>query len=194
MNETSKKLTELMAAIHAAYYKGEFAPPEFEDRDCGFGRQGMLWVHAPEEDKNNISIDLYDFFDDKLPELEGMEFDTIVPPDGTQIRQKAWCITYSPDWEEHPVLVLCEDASEDASDDSGDDYELTLEYVPEDVQQRIHDWIKNLWHPVTTVYRLLLRAKDGREQRTLAWFPTEEVRKQYYDKAKKRGLTIIEEN
>lgn len=44
MNETSKQLTALMAAIHAAYQKGKFAPPECEE-DCGFGRQGQLWVH-----------------------------------------------------------------------------------------------------------------------------------------------------
>ena len=162
MNETSKQLIALMAAIHAAYQKGEFAPPECEE-DCGFGRQGQLWVHEIDK-KRGVSIDLYDLFDDGLPELEGMEFDSMCPADGKPITE---------------------------FDDS---FELTLEYVPEEVQQRIYDWIKSLWHPVTNVYRLLLRAKDGREQRTLAWFPTEEVRKQYYDKAKKRGLTIIEEN
>ena len=42
------------------------------------------------------------------------------------------------------------------------------------------------------IYELTLRAQDGRERRTLAWFPTEEVRQDYYEKARKRGLEVIE--
>lgn len=44
------------------------------------------------------------------------------------------------------------------------------------------------------IYELLLRAPDGRERRTLAWLPTEQVRQEYYDKARKRGLEIINLN
>ena len=40
------------------------------------------------------------------------------------------------------------------------------------------------------VYPLTLTAPDGRELRTLAWFPTEECRRDFYDKAAKRGLTV----
>lgn len=45
---------------------------------------------------------------------------------------------------------------------------------------------------MTGIYELTLRAKDGRERQTLAWLPTEAVRQDYYDKARKRGLEIIE--
>ena len=45
---------------------------------------------------------------------------------------------------------------------------------------------------MTGIYELTLRAPDGRERRTLAWFPTDEVRQDYYEKARKRGLTVIE--
>lgn len=45
---------------------------------------------------------------------------------------------------------------------------------------------------MTNVYELTLRAPDGRERRTLAWFPTEGVRQDFYEKARKRGLEIIE--
>lgn len=45
---------------------------------------------------------------------------------------------------------------------------------------------------MTGIYELTLRAKDGRERRTLAWLPTESVRQDYYDKARKRGLEIID--
>ena len=42
------------------------------------------------------------------------------------------------------------------------------------------------------VYPLTLTAPDGRELRTLAWFPTEECREDFYEKARKRGLEITE--
>ena len=42
------------------------------------------------------------------------------------------------------------------------------------------------------VYGITLRAPDGRERRMLAWLPTDECRQDFYDKARKRGLEIIE--
>ena len=42
------------------------------------------------------------------------------------------------------------------------------------------------------IYHLTLRAGNGRERRILAWFPTDAVRQDFYDKARKRGLEIIE--
>jgi len=45
--------------------------------------------------------------------------------------------------------------------------------------------------PLTNVYALTLRAADGRERRTLAYLPTEAVRRQYYEKARRNGLEIL---
>lgn len=45
---------------------------------------------------------------------------------------------------------------------------------------------------MTGVYDLTLRVLDGREWKTLVWFPNEQVRQDYYAKAHKRGLQIIE--
>lgn len=42
------------------------------------------------------------------------------------------------------------------------------------------------------ISEITLRAPDGRERRTLVWFPNELVRQDYYIKARKRGLEIIE--
>lgn len=42
------------------------------------------------------------------------------------------------------------------------------------------------------VYPLTLTAPDGRELRTLAWLPTEAVRRDFYEKAAKRGLNVTE--
>jgi hypothetical protein len=41
---------------------------------------------------------------------------------------------------------------------------------------------------------LTLTAPDGRELRTLAWFPTDEVRQDFYEKARKRGQEIINDH
>jgi hypothetical protein len=43
-----------------------------------------------------------------------------------------------------------------------------------------------------SVYGIILKAPDGRQRRVLAWFPTEECRQDFYDKARKRGLEIDE--
>ena len=45
---------------------------------------------------------------------------------------------------------------------------------------------------MTGIYELTLRAPDGRERRTLAWFPTEAVRQDLHEKARKRGLEVTE--
>lgn len=45
---------------------------------------------------------------------------------------------------------------------------------------------------MTGIYELTLRAPDGRERRMLAWFPTDEVQQDFYEKARKRGLDINE--
>lgn len=47
---------------------------------------------------------------------------------------------------------------------------------------------------MTGIYELTLRVPDGRELRTLAWFPTEECRRDFYEKAARCGLTVTENN
>ena len=44
------------------------------------------------------------------------------------------------------------------------------------------------------VYALTLRAPSGEERKTLAWLPNEAVRQDFYQKARKRGLEVIENN
>lgn len=42
------------------------------------------------------------------------------------------------------------------------------------------------------IQALTITAPDGRELRTLAWFPTPACRRDFYEKAARRGLTVIE--
>lgn len=44
--------------------------------------------------------------------------------------------------------------------------------------------------PLTGVYTITLTAPDGRERKALAYLPTEAVRQQYYERAKRNGLSI----
>lgn len=44
------------------------------------------------------------------------------------------------------------------------------------------------------IYSLTLRAPNGQERKTLAWLPTEAVRQDFYAKARKHGLEVIENN
>ena len=44
----------------------------------------------------------------------------------------------------------------------------------------------------TGVYELTLRAPDGRERRTLVWFPNEAVCQEFYSRAARQGLEVIE--
>lgn len=41
------------------------------------------------------------------------------------------------------------------------------------------------------VYPVTLRAKDGRERRELVWFPNDQVRREFCDKARRNGLEVI---
>lgn len=134
-------LTDLMATISAAYYKkGLFGPPEGEENlDPGFGRRGRLWLHETSE--AGVSIDLYDLFGDNLPMCEHLEFDDQTHQEGMPARQQAYCISYNPDWEEHPVLVLCNEAGVKETDDS---FDLSLEDIPAETVASIIQWIESL--------------------------------------------------
>ena len=42
------------------------------------------------------------------------------------------------------------------------------------------------------IYELTLHAQDGRECKTLAWFPNEAVRQDFLRRAAQRGLEVTE--
>ena len=44
------------------------------------------------------------------------------------------------------------------------------------------------------VFELTLRAHDGREKKTLVWFPTEQTRREFYERAARNGLEVINHN
>lgn len=145
MNKTNDKqqaiqyLTDLMQTIAAAYYKhGLFLPPE---EGAGFGRSGRLVVHESMDNDAAVSIDLYDLFGDGLPKCTDLDFDDQTGQQGMPRRQHAYCITYCPEWEDHPVLLLC---NEEGANEFDDSFDLALEDVPLKTIQSITAWIESL--------------------------------------------------
>lgn len=47
--------------------------------------------------------------------------------------------------------------------------------------------------PMDTVHVLTLRTRDGRERTELVWLPTPEVREDFYERARRCGLEIVEQ-
>lgn len=45
---------------------------------------------------------------------------------------------------------------------------------------------------MSNVHAITLRAKDGREKTELVWLPTDETRREFYARAAKNGLEVIE--
>lgn len=121
--ESIQYLRDIMATIAAAYFKGR-----------GGSVLDALRVH--ETGEAGISIDLYNFEGDGQPVCEGLDFDALCPADMQMIHQRAHTISYEPDWEPHPVLLLCSDTT--GNDDS---FDLTLDNVPQEVIENITNWI-----------------------------------------------------
>lgn len=47
--------------------------------------------------------------------------------------------------------------------------------------------------PMDTVHVLTLRTRDERERTELVWLPTPEVREDFYERARRCGLEIVEQ-
>ena len=116
--ETIKHLTDLMATVQMAHFKG---------REVG--------VRVHETDEAGISIDLYNFEDDSKPVCEGLTFQR----ECHEGPQQAFCIVYNPDWENEQLWVKIDPI------DEGDYYDLLPEDLPDGVLTAITQWLeKNL--------------------------------------------------
>ena len=65
------------------------------------------------------------------------------------------------------------------------DYDRELDFRYSDHPRASEEGMKD-------VIGVTLRAEDGREQRTLVWLPTEQARREFYAKAARNGLEVIE--
>lgn len=129
MNETVKRLTDLMAGIHKKYY-------DKKDPDEIWDYIGNLWVHEGDPKNPSVSIDLYHFEGDGLPVCDGLDFDGYHPKTRRLLTQRPFCICYCPTWEQ-PLCLLCYEATGDS-----DDWEMNPADMPVGVLTRIADWIE----------------------------------------------------
>lgn len=127
--ELIKQLTDLMATVQMAYFKGRM-------------EGHSLWVHERRDDSNAISIDLYNFGGDGKPVCDGLNPCTITYDDNTQESGWLFCMGYDPDDDVTPLEFLF-----DTEDDSGD-MVICPEDVPEEALKNIIAWLQQAMKPL----------------------------------------------
>lgn len=126
--QTIKYLTDLMATIQAAYFKGRM-------------EGHPLLVHERTDGSVAISIDLYNFEGDGEPVCAGLKPCTITYDDGSSDTGWLFCMCYDPD-DVTPLTFLYD------YDSDADPMELDPEDVPEEVLHNITAWLEKAMQPV----------------------------------------------
>lgn len=124
--ELIKCLTDLMATVQMAYFKGRM-------EGC------TLIVH--EENNATISIDLYNFEGDGKPVCDGLKPCTITYDDNTQDSGWLFCMAYDPDDDVTPLAFLF------TPDGDEGDMEIDPEDVPEEVLKNVIAWLEKAMKP-----------------------------------------------
>ena len=120
--ETTKYLTDLMATVQMAYFKGRMVGHP-------------LWVHERDGHSAAISIDLYHFCGDGEPVCEGLVPCDITDDDGDTVALNVFCVCYDPDDEKRPLVFLTEDDDADYSD-------AAPEQLPEETLRNVAAWLE----------------------------------------------------
>ncbi len=120
--ETIKYLTELMATVQMAYFKGRM-------------EGHPLWVHERNDGSAAISIDLYHFGGDGKPVCDGLNPCTVTFDDGTKETGNVFCMCYDPD-SETPLVFLFESGRDVP------DIDLETDCLPAKVLRRIIVWLE----------------------------------------------------
>ena len=138
MTETIKQLTDLMADIHTAYYKGQLGLRNGDDTGGDGCICGELWVHESGDTRRGpISIDLYHFGGDGLPVCDGLKPCTITFEDESHDMGWLFCMCYNPKDERKLVFLLSHDEYSD-----GGDIDVNPECVPSKTLEKIYQWLK----------------------------------------------------
>lgn len=130
--ETIKYLTDLMATVQMAHFKG---------RELG------VRVHESGNDDAAISVDLYNFEGDGKPVCDGLNPCTITYDDGTTDKGLVYCMCYNPDEEETPLVFLF---SHDEYGDGGD-IDIDPEDLSEETLLNITQWLEKAMQPASSV-------------------------------------------
>ena len=141
--ETIKYLTDLMATVQMAYFKGRLGVRNGDNTGGDGAVCGELWVHeSPCVSSAAISIDLYDFGGDGLPVCDGLEPCTITCDDGSAMTGVVFCMCYNPDDELTPLVFEFEGA-----DDGTPDMDVAPEQMPEPALKNVTAWLEGVLQP-----------------------------------------------
>ena len=125
--ETIQYLTDLMATVQMAYFKGRMVGHP-------------LWVHERDEISAAISIDLYHFGGDGEPVCEGLKPCTVTMA-ACMVKETEICgICYNPDNEKHPLVFLADDGPDEDGDI--DLYDVSPDQLPEDTLRNVAAWLE----------------------------------------------------
>ena len=127
--ELIKQLTDLMATVQMAYFKGRM-------------EGHPLWVHEHSADGASISIDLYNFGGDGKPVCDGLKPCTITYDDNTQDSGWLFCMAYDPDDDVTPLIFLF------TPDGDEGDMAIDPEDVPEEALKNIIAWLQQAMKPL----------------------------------------------
>ena len=124
--QTIQYLTDLMATIQGAYFKGRM-------------EGHPLWVHERTDDSAAISIDLYGFGGDGKPVCDGLKPCAVTYDDGSQGTGWLYCMCFDADDVTPLTFIFDSDAVGDISMDAED--------IQEDVLRNIAAWLEQAMQP-----------------------------------------------
>ena len=168
--ETIKYLTDLMATIQMAYFKGRLGERNSDETGGDGAVCGDLWVHETHDDRAAVSIDLYHFGGDGEPVCEGLNPCTITFDDGSTDTGWLFCMCYDPDEEQTPLVF------EFSPSDESDDIDIDPEDVPEEVLKDVTAWLEKTLQQAVVKYRVLQITADGSDAHFIRFSPTDELR------------------
>lgn len=140
--QTIKYLSELMATVQMAYFKGRLGERNGDDTGSDGAICGELWVHEGDDlHPAAISIDLYHFEGDGEDVCDGLHGVTPYHGEDTE-SETGWVFNmgYDPD-DEYPLYFCFH------PDDDGEDYTILPTTLPEDLLQRIAAWLEKAMTP-----------------------------------------------
>jgi len=129
--EIIKHLTDLMATVQMAHFKGREVGVRVHEGDNLYGA--------------TISIDLYNFEGDGKPVCDGLKPCTVTLGNGSTDIGWLFCMHYDPDDEVTPLVFLFTPDEELGNNDG--DIDLVPENLPEEVLTAITKWLEKAMVP-----------------------------------------------
>lgn len=169
--ETIKYLTELMATVQMAYFKGRLGERNTEATGGDGAICGELWVHEKEHGDAGIAIDLHRFGGDGKPVCDGLKPCTVTFDDGTESTGWLFCMFYDPD-DVTPLSFAFDQYN-------CPDISIDPDCVPEDVLKNVTAWLEGVFQrlPVTVKYRILQITQHEGDARYIKFSSVDELRR-----------------